>query len=114
MSGRERVLAALEGREPDRIPLALAFFPVDGATLAPPGAWRDDLVDAAFVDFPVSEEEEALRRRAMPYAGDARLGNASQVARYGAWRYHPETPGEGNPLERATSLARPRARQPES
>jgi uroporphyrinogen decarboxylase len=105
MTGRERILAALDGREPDRVPLALAFYHIDGAALAPSGAWRDDLVDIAFVDFPVSDEEEELRRRAMPYEGNTRIGSVSQVARYAAWRYRPETPDTGNPLEAATSLA---------
>lgn len=104
MTGRERILAALDGQEPDRIPLALAFYRVDGAALAPRGAWRDDLVDVGFVDFPVSAAEEELRRLAMPYPGNARLGSPSQVARYASWGYHPETPDESNPLERATSL----------
>ncbi len=97
MSGRERVLAALDGHEPDRIPLALGFYPVDGSALAPPGAWRADLVDVEFVAFPISAEEEELRRRAMPYAGNARLGSSSQVARYARWGYHPEAPEEANP-----------------
>ena len=105
MTGRERILAALDGQEPDRVPLALAFYRVDGAALAPKGAWRDDLVDIGFVDFPVSAEESELRRLAMPNEGDTRLGSPSQVARYTRWSYHPETPAEGNPLERATSLA---------
>ncbi len=105
MTGRERILTALDGREPDRVPLALAFYNIDGSRLAPSGAWRDDLVDVGFVDFPVSAEETELRQRALPYAGDARLGTASQVARYARWRYHPEMPEGGNPLERATSLA---------
>jgi uroporphyrinogen decarboxylase len=104
VTGRERILAALDGREPDRVPLALAFYRVDPASLAPPGAWREDLVDVGFVDFPVSTEEEELRRRAMPHEGDTRLGNASQVARYRTWRYRPDLPDRGNPLERATSL----------
>ena len=105
MTGLERILAALDGQEPDRIPLALAFYHVDGAALAPPGAWREDLVDVAFVEFPVSPEEDELRRRAMPYEGDARLGNLSQAARYATWRYHPESLEKANPLERATTLA---------
>jgi len=41
--------------------------------LAPKGAWRDDLVDVGFVDFPVSAEESELRRLAMPTEGDTRL-----------------------------------------
>lgn len=105
MTGRERILAALDGQEPDRIPLALAFYRVDGAALAPSGSWRDDLIDVEFVDFPVSPEEAELRRLAMPHPGNARLGSPSQVARYASWSYHPATPGERNPLERATSLA---------
>jgi uroporphyrinogen decarboxylase len=105
MTGRERILAALDGLEPDRVPLALAFYRLDGAGLAPPGAWRDDMVDIGFVAFPVSDEEEELRRRALPYEGNTRIGNASQVARYAMWGYRSEDPEHGNPLERATSLA---------
>jgi uroporphyrinogen decarboxylase len=105
MTGRERVLAALDGREPDRIPLALSFYHVDGSALGPPGAWRDDAVDVGFVAFPVSAEEEDLRRRAMPHAGDTRLGKPAQVARYASWDYHPEEPRGANPLELATTLA---------
>jgi uroporphyrinogen decarboxylase len=105
MNGRERIIAALDGAEPDRIPLALAFYHLDGAALAPEGAWRDDLVDVAFVPFPVSPEEEDLRRRAMPFDGDTRIGSASQVARYAAWGYRPEDLDHGNPLERAETLA---------
>jgi uroporphyrinogen decarboxylase len=105
VTGRERILAALDGREPDRVPLALAFYHVDAAALAPPGAWRDDLVDVGFVDFPVSDEEEELRRLAMPYDGDTRIGSPAQAARYAMWGYRSEDPEHGNPLERATSLA---------
>ena len=105
LTGRDRILTALDGEAPDRPPLALAFFHVDGASLAPAGEWRDDLVDAEFVSFPVSPEEEELRRRALPHAADTRLGHASQVARYATWGYHPESPRPVNPLEHATSLA---------
>jgi len=105
VTGRERILTAMDGDEPDTVPLALAFYRVDGAQLAPPGAWRDDLVDIEFVDFPVSDEEAELRRLAQPFEGNTRLGSASQVARYATWRYHPEMPETGNPLEQARTLA---------
>ncbi|MEA2026000.1 MAG: uroporphyrinogen decarboxylase family protein, partial [Chloroflexota bacterium] len=71
----------------------------------PPGEWRDDLVDVGFVNFPISPEEEELRREALPYAGNTRLGNPAQVARYATWGYHPESSEPVNPLERATDLA---------
>lgn len=105
VSGRDRVLTALAGEVPDRIPLALAFYRVDGHALAPPGRWRDDLVDVEFVAFPVSPEEEELRRRAAPFDGDTRLGSPSQVAHYATWSYHPERSRHANPLERATTVA---------
>jgi uroporphyrinogen decarboxylase len=104
VNGRERILAALDGEAPDRVPLALSFYDVDGAALAPPGAWREDLVDVAFVAFPVSAEEAELRRRAMPFDGDTRLGSASQAARYASWGYHPEERAGANPLEHARTL----------
>ncbi len=104
MTGRERILAALDGRASDRVPLALGFFAVDGAALAPPGAWREDLVDVAFVEFPISAEEADLRRRAQPYEGNTRLGSAGQAARYAHWSYHPEDPQQRNPLEAARTL----------
>ncbi len=105
MNGRDRILAALDGYEPDRVPRALAFYRIDAKALAPPGSWHDGLVDVEFVAFPVSAEEEDLRRRALPYAGNTRLGSRSQVARYASWGYHPEASETANPLEHATSLA---------
>jgi uroporphyrinogen decarboxylase len=104
MNGRDRILAALDGRVADRIPIALAFYEVDGAALAPPGAWRDDLVDVLFVSFPLSPEEEALRQTAMPFEGNTRIGSVAQAARYASWGYRPGLAPAGNPLEAATTL----------
>jgi hypothetical protein len=103
MNGRDRILEALQGGAADRVPLALGFFQLDGAALAPAGEWRDDLVDVAFVRFPVSPEEEVLRRWAAPFDGDTRIGSITQAARYASWRYHPER-RDGNPLEAAETL----------
>ncbi len=104
-TGRDRILAALAGEVADRPPLALAFFRVEGASLAPEGQWCDELVDVEFVSFPISDEEQELRRRALPHTADTRLGNASQSARYATWGYHPEADRPVNPLEAATSLS---------
>jgi uroporphyrinogen decarboxylase len=104
LTSRERLLVALDGGEPDRVPRALSFYRVEIEAIAPPGVRGDDLVDVAFVRFPPSPEEVDLRRRAMPYAGDTRLGHPSQVRNYARWRYHPEASGRRNPLARARSL----------
>jgi uroporphyrinogen decarboxylase len=104
VNGRERVLTALDGEAPDHVPRALGFYHVDGPALAPPGAWHDDLVDADFVTFPVSPEEEQLGLRAMPYDGDTRLGSPAQAATYSRWRYRPAAARKSNPLALARSL----------
>lgn len=104
MNGRERVLAALDGEEPDRVPCALSFYRVNTKSLVPAGQYRDDLVDVEFVEFPLSPEERALDRLAEPYAPDTRLGTPSQVATYARWQYRPETPAYSSPLAGATSL----------
>ncbi len=103
MNPRERVLSALDGGEPDRVPRALSFYHVDVEKLAPPGEHRDDLVDIDFVLFPLSPEEEKLSRLAMPYTGDTRLGTPAQVSTYARWRYHPEAADRRNPLALARS-----------
>ena len=104
MNARERLLTALEGREPDRVPCALSFYRVDLAELAPPD-WPPGLgTDVEFVRFPPSPEEEELRRRARPYSGDTRLGTMAQVTTYARWNYRPETPAQRNPLALARSL----------
>jgi len=104
LTSRERLLTALDGGEPDRVPRALSFYRVEIEAIALPGTCLDDLVDVGFVRFPPSPEENELERRAMPYAGDTRLGHPAQVRNYARWRYHPESPGGRNPLARARSL----------
>jgi uroporphyrinogen decarboxylase len=104
MNARERILSALSGDEPDRVPCALSFYRVDLNKLAPP-TWHGDLrPDVEFVDFSPSPEEQELRRLAQPYRGDTRLGTVAQVTTYARWDYRPEQPARRNPLATARSL----------
>jgi len=105
MESRERLLVALDGGEPDRVPCALAFYHLDLEGLAPPGEWRDEWVDVRFVKFTPSPEESELEHRAAPHGGDTRLGSPSQEMTYARWQYRPQDPRHGNPLARARSLA---------
>ncbi|MFC2037763.1 hypothetical protein ACFLYD_07355, partial [Chloroflexota bacterium] len=89
MNARRRLLTALHGGEPDRVPCALGFYRVDLAGLAPEGQPTDGVVDVRFVRFPPSPEEEQLRRVARPYDGDTRLGTMAQVTTYAHWDYQP-------------------------
>jgi uroporphyrinogen decarboxylase len=104
MNSRERLLTALDGGTPDRVPRALNFYRVEIEQLAPPDQYRDDLVDVQFIEFAPSPEEENLRRLARPFSPDTRLGTPAQVTTYTRWDYHPETPDCRNPLARAHSL----------
>ena len=104
MNSRERVLLAMDGAEPDRIPCALGFYHVDLESLVPHGEDSHHLIDVHFVRFPVSPEEAELRRVARPYPPDTRLGTPNQMATYVHWAYKPETPDRRNPLARATSF----------
>jgi uroporphyrinogen decarboxylase len=104
MNARDRLLIALDGGEPDRVPRALNFYRVALEKLAPPRQYRDDLVDVRFVRFSPSPEEEELFRLARPFPPDTRLGTPAQVMTYVRWDYHPQTPDRRNPLARARSL----------
>ncbi|MBN1136255.1 MAG: hypothetical protein JXM73_06705 [Anaerolineae bacterium] len=106
MNGRDRVLTALDGGEPDRVARALSFYHVEIGRLAPAGLYQGDeaVADVNFVRFPLSAEEKALERLAEPYAPDTRLGSPAQVATYARWGYRPETPAYSSPLAGARSL----------
>lgn len=104
MNGRERVLTALDGGTPDRVPRALGFGRVEIKELAPADEYRDDLIDVQFVRFGPWPANEELRRLIKPYPLDTRLGTAEQAATYQRWDYHPETPDQRNPLAHARSL----------
>lgn len=104
MNSRERILLALAGAEPDRVPSALNFYHVEVGTLLPPGQAPDNLVDVDFIQFPPSPEEEELRRTAQPYPPNTRLGTLAQVTTYTRWQYQPQNPKHSNPLALAQSL----------
>ena len=104
MDGRERILTALAGDEPDRIPCALGFYHQHMNGRTPNGRSWEDLVDVQFVRFDPSPEEEKLRRLARPYDPDTRLGTPAQIGGYIRWQYWPEDIPRRNPLAKARSL----------
>jgi len=119
MNSRQRLLTALDGGTPDRLPCSLGFYHQDYARLAPRGVWEDDWVDVYFVAFPLSTEEKTLARVAKPYRSDTRLGTVDQESTYVRWRYNPFSTDQRNPLSKAQSMAEmedfpfPDVRQPQ-
>jgi uroporphyrinogen decarboxylase len=104
MTPRQRVLTALDGGTPERIPVALGFYRVELEHLAPPGAYRHDLVDVRFVQAPLSPGEEAFTERVANLPFDTRLGTPGQILTYKRWNYHPENPDRRNPLADARTF----------
>jgi uroporphyrinogen decarboxylase len=105
LTGRERILTALDGRKSDRAGCALSFYHVELDHLGLLSGRWDDIVDVDFVSFPVAADEEVLRRTAQPHQPDTRLGTAAQVTTYAHWNYRPHDASRANPLARAQSLA---------
>lgn len=104
MNSRQRLLTALDGGTPDRLPCSLGFYHQNYASLAPGGAWVDDWVDVYFIAFPLSKEEQTLSKIAKPYRSDTRLGTVDQESTYVRWRYNPFSTDQRNPLSKAKSL----------
>lgn len=104
MTSRERVKAALGGREPDRIPVALGFSPVCAADVVPAGWSTAGAVDVEFVSLGPLPALQRFRRRALPFRPDTRLGTAAQAYTYRRWRYRPGRTSGQNPLAMARSV----------
>lgn len=104
MDSRERIIAAMNCEEPDRVPCALNFYRTEIEDLAGGGDFRDEWIDIRFVDFTPSLEERRLRELALPYSGDTRLGTRSQAATYAHWSYQPADVSARNPLAAARSM----------
>jgi uroporphyrinogen decarboxylase len=106
MEPRERVLAALAGREPDKVPKALSFYRVDLAAIAPPGFTEEDLgLEVRFVEFEPSRAERRFHRYIQQFPMDTRIGSPSQVRTYSEWSYRPDDEIQRNPLAKAETVA---------
>jgi uroporphyrinogen decarboxylase len=107
MEPRERVLAALVGREPDKVPKALSFYRVDLATIAPPGFAEEDLgLEVRFVEFEPSRVEQRFYRYIDQFPMDTRIGSPSQLRTYSEWGYQPDDQKtRRNPLAEAETVA---------
>lgn len=104
VNSKERIIAAMNCEQPDRVPCALNFYRTEIEVLAQGAEFRDEWIDIRFVDFTPSPAEQRLRELALPHSGDTRLGTRSQVATYEQWSYQPGDANARNPLARARSI----------
>lgn len=106
MEPRERVLVALAGQEPDKVPKALSFYHVDLAAIAPPGYTEEDLgLEIRIVEFEPPQAEQCFHRYIQQFPMDTRIGSLSQLRTYSEWGYRPEDQARRNPLAEAKTVA---------
>ncbi|MGI6208731.1 MAG: uroporphyrinogen decarboxylase family protein [Anaerolineae bacterium] len=111
MNSRERVLAALSGQEPDRVPVTTGFRKVELAELAAPergGGGHAEAeryrVDVRFVSFKPSPAQAEFEEYVRAFPRDTRIGRETLVRGYYEWGYRPDVV-EVNPLAWAQSEA---------
>ncbi len=88
MDSRERVLTAMRGGEPDRVPCALGFF-AQGLFGA---ADADEYfgTDVRFVEFAPPAGQDTFLEYVASLPPDVHVGSAAQLRTYHEWGYHPE------------------------
>ena len=97
MNSRERVVAALRGLEPDKVPVALGFSHIELSDLAPKGEAKRHRVDVHFVSFRPSRAQQDFEQSIASLPRDTRIGGPSLLRTYRDWGYKPDV-SEVNPL----------------
>ena len=91
MDARERVMTALHGGEPDRIPCALGFF--SQSLLGAADADEHFGTDVRFVDFAPPAAQDSFLEYLESLPPGVHVGSAAQLRTYHEWGYHPEGAG---------------------
>jgi hypothetical protein len=88
VNSRERVLTALRGGEPDRVPCTLGFF----AQSLFGAADADELfgTDLRFVEFAPPAGQDGFLEYLESLPRGVHVGSAAQLRAYHEWGYHPE------------------------
>lgn len=88
MDSRERVLTALRGGEPDRVPCALGFFPQ--ALYGAPDGDENFQTDVRFVGFTPPPGQDSFTGYLESLPAGVHVGSIAQLRTYHEWGYHPE------------------------
>ncbi len=103
LTSQERLLTAISLHEPDRVPMALSFYP----TVLPQtgGGDADERLgtDVRFVEFDPPSEQSKFLQYLERLPAHVTVGNLRTLRTYSEWEYHPETVGS-EPLANARSL----------
>jgi len=95
MLPRDRMLTALSGRPPDRVPVALGCFPMSLPHL--PDLDPDEYfgTDIRYVTFEPPKRGEEFLDYLRKLPKHISMGQLSTLRTYWEWDYHPERPGAG-------------------
>jgi uroporphyrinogen decarboxylase len=99
----ERVLTAMSGHEPDRVPVALSFYPT---TLPQTGGKDADEqlgTDVRFVEFDPPPEQDEFLKYMEQLPSHITVGDLRTLRTYFEWGYHPEKVGS-EPLAEARTI----------
>jgi len=103
LTSRERVLAALSVREPDRVPFVLSFYP----TVLPQTRGKDadaELgTDVRFVEFDPPRQQDEFLEYLERLPSRISLGDLRTLHTYFEWGYHPEEQ-HAEPLRKARTI----------
>jgi uroporphyrinogen decarboxylase len=106
VDSRERVLTALRGGEPDRIPCALGFFAQ--SLFGAADADEHFGTDVRFVDFAPPAGQDTFLEYLGSLPPRVHMGSAAQLRTYHEWGYHPERDGAPGISRLLSRLAEPR------
>ncbi len=112
MTPRERVLAVLNGRQPDRVPKMANFYPESLPELGERGAEGDYFgTEIRFVEFEPPAEQSAFLNYLEGLPEEVYVGSSTVLRNYADWGYFPHVEGLGRlgeattPAELAEQLA---------
>jgi uroporphyrinogen decarboxylase len=103
VTSRDRVLTALSIHEPDRVPVALSFYPTVSPQTRGNDADAELGTDVRFVEFEPPQEQDEFLGYLERLPSHIALGDLRILRTYFEWGYHPEKQGV-EPLAKASTI----------
>jgi len=103
LTSRDRVLTALSIHEPDRVPVALSFYPTVLRQTRGKDADAELGTDVRFVEFDPPQEQDEFLGYLERLPSHIALGDLRVLRTYFEWGYHPENHG-AEPLAKASTI----------
>ena len=103
LKSRDRLLTAITVREPDRVPVALSFYPTALPQTGGKDADEQLGTDVRFVEFDPPREQNEFLLYLEQLPAHTTVGDLRTLRTYFEWGYHPEKAG-AEPLAKARTM----------